>query len=191
MSVPDLIDLLFDAMHDLVYFETAVEAGSYCLASLLKLLPSRAGLVHLYDIDTREFVTVYAQGPKSERLLLSRTPEADALLSMAMYKHRAHTVRYGEHGPARLERHELLGEAKSILVAPVLDGGRFLGAIELIDPEHEDGFDIRAENAASYVADRYAEFLVERGVAIGNVVAPPSAVVCAEGDVSESAVGAA
>ncbi|MDB4996123.1 MAG: putative stage sporulation protein [Myxococcaceae bacterium] len=185
-TTTDLIDLLFDAMQDLPLFETSTEAGCYCLASVLKVLPARAGLVHLYDVDTREFVVVYAQGPRAERLLLTRQPESDSLLGSAMYKHRVVTVTYEENGGTPLERYAVFGRIVRAVVAPVLDGGRFLGALELIDPTLGADFDDRAENALMYVADRYAELLAERGVTLGKVVAPPSGAMCRlcdEGDV--------
>jgi hypothetical protein len=188
-TTTDLIDLLFDAMQDLPLFETSTEAGCYCLASVLKVLPSRAGLVHLYDVDRREFVVVYAQGPRAERLLLSRHPESDSLLGSAMYKHRVVTVRYGEHGGTPLERYAIFGQVSEVLVAPVLQGGRILGAFELIDPIDGAAFDGRAENAMMYVAERYAELLAERGVVLGNVVAPPSGAICRlcdEGDTAHA-----
>ena len=166
LSATDVFDILFDAMHELRYFETAVEGGSYCLATALSVLPSRAGLVHLYDIDAREFVVVYAQGEGYERHLLSRVAESDVLIAPAMFRHRAVSVR--TLGTMRVERHRANA---SVLVAPVLEGGRFLGAIELVDPAPGTAFDERAMNALTYVADRYAEFLAERGVAIGNLVA--------------------
>ena len=166
LSATDVFDVLFDAMHELPYFETAVEGGSYCLATALSALPARAGLVHLYDIDAREFVVVYTHGDGYERTLLSRASESDAVLAPAMFRHRAMAVR--TLGTTRVERHRTNA---SVLVAPVLDGGRFLGAIELVDPLPGHPFDERAMNALTYVADRYAQFLAERGVAIGNLVA--------------------
>ncbi len=177
MSVMDPTDLLFDAMYDLGLFETAVEGASYCLASILRALPSRAGMIHLFDTDTREFVTVYAQGPGSDELLMNRHSDEDWLIAAAVCKHKPLTMGYGDAvGGRPLDRHAKFGPIKSVLVAPVFSWGRCLGVIELVDPADGSSFDVRSENAVAYAADRYGEFLGERGVHVGTV-APPSGII--------------
>lgn len=178
ISVLDPMDLLFDAMYELNFFETSVEGASYCLASLLRALPSRAGLVHLLDPETRELVTVYAQGANAEHLVLGRISDDDWLVSAAICKHRPLIMNYdGDVSSRPLERHAFFGEPRSVIVAPVITWGRCLAVIELVDPADGSVFDVRAENALAYVCDRYAEFVGEHGVDISNVVAPPSAVI--------------
>ncbi|MGH7329693.1 MAG: hypothetical protein ACREJX_15205, partial [Polyangiaceae bacterium] len=86
-SRTDPIDVLFDVMEDLEAAETAVEAGAVCLASLVRAIPSRGGVVHLYDADAHDFVAVYAMGPRSERLILTRTEESDLLIGASLRKH--------------------------------------------------------------------------------------------------------
>lgn len=170
-SAIDVLDLLFDAMQDLPFLETALEASAFCLASALRVLPSRAGMVHLYDINTREFITVYAQGEHTEKLLMTRTPETCPLLSAALKKRRAMSVRYDRGGSPQV-RHAFYGPPRSVLIAPAMVDGRYLAVIELIDPMQDGVFDERAENAISYVADRFAEFLAQHGVGIGQIVEP-------------------
>jgi hypothetical protein len=177
LTITDPTDVLFDAMYDLGLFETAVEGASYCLASLLRALPSRAGMIHLYDTDTREFVTVYAQGPGSDELLMNRHSDEDWLISAAICKHKPLVMSYGDEvGGRPLDRHAKFGAIKSVLVAPVFSWGRCLGVIELVDPTDGSSFDVRSENAIAYAADRYGEFLGERGVHVGTV-APPSGII--------------
>ena len=177
LSMTDPTDVLFDAMYDLGLFETAVEGASYCLASLLRALPSRAGMIHLYDTETREFVTVYAQGPSSDELLMNRHSDEDWLISAAICKHKPLVMSYGDEvGGRPLDRHAKFGAIKSVLVAPVFSWGRCLGVIELVDPTDGSPFDVRSQNAIAYAADRYGEFLGERGVHVGTV-APPSGII--------------
>ena len=172
----DPIDALFDVMEELESAETAVEAGAVCLASLVRAIPSRGGIVHLYDAEERDFVAVYAIGPRSERLVLTRTDESDLLIGAALRKHEPIVTSYGKNGtaPRPPDRHFLLDAKKDVIVCPVIDGTRFLGVLELVDSKRTRGFDKPCEHAMQYVADRYAGFLAEHGVVINNVVPPPS-----------------
>ena len=174
-SAIDVIDLLFDAMQDLPFLETALEASAFCLSSVLRVLPSRGGMVHLYDINTREFITVSAQGDHTEKLLVARTPESCPLFAAALGKRRAMAFRYDRGGSPQV-RHTFFGPPRSVLAAPAMVDGRYLAVIELVDPMQDGVFDERAENAMSYVADRFAEFLAQHGVGIGQIVAPESSV---------------
>ncbi|MEO6418830.1 MAG: GAF domain-containing protein [Polyangiaceae bacterium] len=177
LSSADIIDLLFDAMHNLHFFETAVEGASYCLSVVLGAIPSRGGMVSLYDVDSREFVVAYAQGRHTERLLLTRAPESDPLIAHANHKMRPCVHAYGEDSATAPDRFAFFGEMRSVLVAPVLDGGRFLAVIELVDPTDGSSFSEREVNALTYVTDHLTEYLAERGSAVGKVVAPPSGMV--------------
>jgi hypothetical protein len=171
---PSITDVLFDAMHELSFFESAVEGGSFCLATALRALPCLAGLVHLYDVENREFVVVYAQGPRAERLLGTRQSGSDRLLSRAAMQNVATVEDYGDAGaPAPVSRHAFFGDPWSVLCVPVSRRGRMLGAIELVDPTSGGGFDEKAKNALAYVAERYAEFLSERGITLPKLAPPP------------------
>ena len=171
-SLPELTDILFDAMHELSFFDTAVEGASYCLATVLRLLPSLGGMVHLADAQTRELVVVYAQGPRSERLLLSRVPDTDRVVSAAARKGAPLVIEYSEAAPAA-PRHALFGDPWSALVAPVMVGGVCLAVIELVDPLDGSPFDDVSQGALAYVAERYGEYLREREIVLKNVVALP------------------
>ena len=56
----ELISVLFESMHDLHFLRDSIEGGEFCLQLALEKLPSRFGLVYLYDIDRREFVIIAA-----------------------------------------------------------------------------------------------------------------------------------
>jgi GAF domain-containing protein len=161
----DLIADLFEAMHDLHFVRDALEGGEFCLALGMEKLPCQAGLVHLYDIDKREFLVSSTRGSGTGRLLLKRHPESDPVLLAAMRKRRALVVSDGSQSDAAsLERYSLLGGARSLLVAPVILHGRFLGAIELVNPLDGNPFNESEGNALTYIAEQYAEFISSHGI---------------------------
>jgi GAF domain-containing protein len=161
----DLIADLFEAMHDLHFVRDSIEGGDFCLALAMEKLPSQGGIVHLYDIDRREFLVTSTRGANTSRLLLKRHPESDAMLSAAMRKRRAVVLADASSGEAAsIERYEALGGARSLMIAPVMQAGRFLGAIELINPLDGQPFTDAEGNALTYIAEQFAEFVATRGI---------------------------
>ncbi len=161
----DLIADLFEAMHELHFQRDAVEGGEFCLSLAMGKLPSRAGLVHLYDIDRREFLITSTRGEGTGALLLRRHAESDPLLLAAMNKRRAVVVADASHAPAaNVDRYATLGGVRSLVIAPVMEHGRFLGALELIDPLDGQPFTDVEGNAVTYIAQQFAEFLSSHGV---------------------------
>lgn len=161
----DLIADLFESMHELHFLRDAVEAGDFCLSLAMEKIPSQAGIVHLYDIDRREFLVTSTRGVAASTLLLRRHDEKDALLSSAMVKRRALVIADATEGDAAaLERYVALGGAHSLIIAPVMQAGRFLGAIELLNPLDGQPFTDAEGNAVTYIAEQFAEFVATRGV---------------------------
>ncbi|MDP9035472.1 MAG: GAF domain-containing protein [Myxococcota bacterium] len=161
----DLITDLFEVMHDLHFLRDAVEGGYFCLDQAMDKMPSRAGIVHLYDIDRRSFLVTSARGANANALLLRRHPEKDPILSIAMRRRRAVLMTEALRGDPMLpERYAGIGGAQSLLVAPVMQSGRFLGAIELVNPLDGQPFTEAEANALTYIADQFAEFVATRGV---------------------------
>jgi hypothetical protein len=165
MRSEDLIADLFEAMHDLHFVRDAIEGGDFCLALAMEKLPSQFGIVHLYDIDKREFLVTSVRGTGSGKLLLKRHPENDAVLLAAMRNRNALVIPdAAQSEAAALERYALLGGARSIIVAPVLQHGRFLGAVEILNPLDGQPY-IEAEgNALSYIAEQFAEYISSHGI---------------------------
>jgi putative methionine-R-sulfoxide reductase with GAF domain len=152
-------------MHDLHFLDNALEGAEFCLALALEKLPSRAAFVHFYDINKREFVLASTKGKGTQGLLLDRHPETDAMLSAAMKKRRAVVVPDATGTSAEsVGRFAAITSARSVIVAPVMRGGRFLGAIELLNPLDGAPFTDADGDAISYIAEQYAEFLSSRGV---------------------------
>ncbi len=152
-------------MHDLHFLRDAVEGADFCLSLALEKMPSRAGYVHLYDIDKREFVVTCARGAGAEQLLLRRHPEGEPLIAAAMRKQRATVISDATtEGGSDTERYRAVGGAKSVVVAPVILAGRFLGAIELINPVDGTPFREDEGHALTYIGEQFAEFVATRGV---------------------------
>jgi GAF domain len=161
----DLIADLFESMHDLHFARDTVDGGDFCLALAMTKLPSLAGIVQLYDIDRREFVVTNTRGEGAGKLLLRRFPESDPLLAAAMRKRSAVVVPDALQSEATSsERYATIGGARSLIVAPVMLSGRFLGAIELLNPIDGEPFTESDGNAVTYIAEQFAEFVASRGV---------------------------
>jgi len=161
----ELIADLFDAMGDLHFTHDAIEGADFCLHLAMEKLGATAGVIHLYDIDRREFVVTATRGGGATALLLTRSAENDPLLGEAMRKRRAMLVgsAYGVD-PGPLPRYVALGVVQSGLVAPVMQAGRFLGAIELVNPADGVAFAEADGQALDYIAQQLAEFVATSGV---------------------------
>jgi hypothetical protein len=161
----DLIADLFESMHDLHFARDTIDGGDFCLALAMEKLASLAGLVQLYDINTREFLVTNTRGEGTAGLLLRRFPETDGLLAAAMRKR--HAVVIGDavaSEAATNERYLSIGGARSLIIAPVMQSGRFLGAIELLNPIDGQPFTESDGNAVTYIAEQLAAFVAERGI---------------------------
>jgi GAF domain-containing protein len=152
-------------MHELHFARDAVEGGDYCLGLAMAKLGSLAGIVELYDIDRREFLVTSTRGDGTSALLLRRFPENDSLLAAAMRKRRAVVIEDALQSEAVTnERYVIIGGARSLIIAPMILGGRFLGAIELLNPVDGLPFTESDGNAATYIAEQLAGFVAERGI---------------------------
>jgi GAF domain-containing protein len=161
----DLIADLFEAMHDLHFVRDALEGGEFCLALAMEKLPSQAGIVHLYDMERREFLVSSTRGAATKGLLLRRHPENEPMLLASVRKRRALVVADAAQADGvGAERYTVLGGARSLLVAPVLLHGRLLGAIELVNPLDGQPFNESEGNALTYIAEQFAEFISSHGV---------------------------
>lgn len=163
----ELIAVLFEAMHDLHFARDTIEAAQYCLHLALEKIPSRAAFAHFYDIDKREFVLAAAVGAGTEGLLLKRHPPTDPLLASAMRKRSTVVVVDATTSDdAFVERFETIGGAKSVLVTPVMLGGRALAAIELVNPIDAQPFSESEGNAFTYMGEQFAEYVSSHGLVL-------------------------
>jgi hypothetical protein len=165
-SGDELIANLFEAMHELNFARDVVEGGDYVLALALDMIPSRAGIVHLYDIDHREYVVACVAGIGVDPLLNRRHAENEPVLSAAMRKRRAMVMADATTDASILaaDRFATLGGATSVIISPVMKGGRFLGVLELVNPLDGIPFTDEEGNAVDYLAEQFGEFVATIGM---------------------------
>lgn len=164
ISGDELITSLFESMHDLHFLRDALDGGQFCLALATEVLPARAAIIHFFDIDKREWVVACTRGKDTQRLLTMRSPENDGILREAARKRRALVVPNASE--ATSERYRQLGGGRSLIVAPIMQAGRALGALEIINPLDGMPFSEDEGNAMTYIAEQYAEYLGSRGIVL-------------------------
>jgi GAF domain-containing protein len=137
------------------------------VATLSQVIPAEAVLVHVFDINTRHFVVASAKSPTAERVLSCRTPDQDPFFADVM-RHEAAFVLSDTASDPRFVggRWELAGvEPRSVLCGPVRQGGRYLGLVEIANPEGDTPFQPGEVYALDYVLEQFADFLASRPLA--------------------------
>jgi hypothetical protein len=164
----DLISQLFESMHELHFMRDIVSGAEFVLGVLNDTLPCEMTLIHVFDINTGQFVLVRANGPGSDKLVLFRTPGQDPLFSQAM--RRLHAIKVDD---ARTDdrfgggRWGVVGiKPRQALCGGVKQGGRYLGAIELVNPGGDETFYESEANALDYICEQFAEFLTNRPIVL-------------------------
>jgi GAF domain-containing protein len=174
VSGDELIADLFQEMHELDFCADSIDAASFTLALAMEKLGSDAGIVHLYDIDRREFVVVSAAGPGVSSLRGLRTRETDPLAEEALRTRGAVIVGDVESDARALAprwgavRAALGRPLASIACARAAQAGRFLGLIELCHARGTTPFQEGDEHALSYIAERFTEFVAAHGVTLAD-----------------------
>jgi hypothetical protein len=146
LSRPEIAEAVGAAMRDLSFFETPVEAASFCLATALAVLPSLAGVALLHDPAEGGYVVVYARGPRA-------------------------ALEYGPQTPAP-ERHAAFGDPWTALVAAVQSEQRCVGALELVDPLDGRTLGESGRHALATIARHLADFLRGRELVVRRAFAP-------------------
>jgi hypothetical protein len=174
VSGEELIADLFQDMHELDFCTDSIDAATFTLSLAMDKLGSDVGIVHLYDIDRREFVAVRAAGPGTAALTHTRTAEGEPLAAEALRTRGAVIVRDAANDPrASAARWETLRAALGRPLACIASvraaqGGRFLGLIELGYRDAANAFEDGDEHALSYIAERFTEFVAAHGVMLGD-----------------------
>ena len=164
ISGDELITSLFESMHDLHFLRDALDGGQFCLALATEVLPSRAAIIHFFDIEKREWVVACTRGKEMQKLLTMRAPETDEILREAARKRRALVV--PNASAAGSDRYRQLNGARSLIAAPIMQAGRALGCLEIINPLDGMPFTEDEGNAMTYIAEQYAEYLGSRGIVL-------------------------
>jgi GAF domain-containing protein len=135
---------------------------------VLRVMPCEGVLIHVFDINTRQFVVVRASGPNPRSVLLHRTPDTYALFR-SLFR-RGRSIAYPEAAnDANFQggRWERLGvTVKAALCGAVKQGGRYLGVIELVNPVGSAAFQETDMNALDYICEQFADFVASRPVVI-------------------------
>jgi hypothetical protein len=175
LSGDELIADLFETMHALDFCKDSLEGADFTLKLAMGKLASTVGMVHLYDIDKREFVVVRAAGPGAEALEGLRTKDDDPLASEVLCSSDAIIIAdaandsraYGDRWAA-LRAAVDPREVTAIASARVAKGGRFLGLLELANLAGGGTFTGGDEHALGYIAEHFTDFVAEHGVLLND-----------------------
>jgi hypothetical protein len=164
-SIPDPLDILFDAVYELEFADSPESAALVCAKALQDALLAKAVVVHSHHLTRREIRVIGAVGPSASQVLGTVEPgEDDFVASTAICNGKPLTMTF--HGelprlaPARLST---LSASRSLVAVPILAWNRCVALIEVIDAD--DDYASRVADAVAYVGERLAEFLAERAAA--------------------------
>ncbi|HWP08033.1 MAG TPA: hypothetical protein VNN72_19955 [Polyangiaceae bacterium] len=164
----DLIGDLFERMHELAFMPDIVSGADFVVRVLGDLIPCEATLVHVFDLGRREFVVVRARGPHAAQALMFRTPDTDPLVIEVM---RRPSMAANGKAPTHSGAFGPLGvEPRQVMVRGARQGGRYLGLIELGNPQGGSPFHEGEVNALEYVCEQFAEFVASRPVVLDEDV---------------------
>jgi GAF domain-containing protein len=145
----------------------ALAAARACLEALDLALPSRASLIHAFDAARRDFLVVHARGEGAESMVLQRSREEDPLLRIALPTGEPFPWNDLRKSPVnRLGRFTGLPRVTRVLACPLVVGGRWLGAIEIVDPAHGVAFRSQDVVAARTAAQGYARYVSSHGLVL-------------------------
>lgn len=163
----DLIGDLFEKMHELHFMADVVAGAEYVLSVVKQTLPGAFALVHVFDINTKNFVLVRQYGA-SEKALLFQTPDSDPHLRSVMRSARTMNLDSSNIDSAlEAGRFKAGGvEPQTLLCGPVKLGGRYLGLIEIGNGSGAKPFADVEANALDYICEQFAQFLTNRPIVL-------------------------
>jgi hypothetical protein len=162
----DLISDLFEELHQLHFMPDLIAGADYVTSVLVSVMPCEGLIVHVFDINTRNFVVVRAAGPHSTEVLLHKTPDTFAHFRDAFRRGRAHTFT-AEANDERIQRElwDRLGvQVQTALCGAVQQAGRYLGVIELANPVGGPPFHVGELNALDYICEQFADFVAQKPI---------------------------
>ncbi len=164
----DLIGELFETMHDLHFMQGVADGAEFTLAALDSVVPCEGVLIHVFDINHREFVVTRAKGPGTMQVVLHRTADSEPFFASVMRRPGSVVVSDVAKDPRILgPRWEALGiKPQRALCGPVRQGGRYLGLVEAINPLGDAPFHQTEQNAVDYICEQFAQFLVNRPIVL-------------------------
>lgn len=155
-------------MHDLHFMQGVADGAEFALAALDSVIPCDGVLVHVFDIDSRNFVVTRAKGPGAIRALLHKTPDHDPFVATVMRRPRSVVLQDVADDPRILgARWDALGiQPRRALCGPVRLGGRYLGLLEVVNPLGDAPFHSSEQNAVDYICEQLAQFLANRPIVL-------------------------
>jgi GAF domain-containing protein len=164
----DLIGELFETMHDLHFMSGVADGAEFVLAAVDSIVPCEGVLIHVFDINSQQFVVVRAKGPGTMQVVLHRTPDSEPFIDAVMRRPGSVAI-HDVQKDARVlgPRWDALGvQPARALCGPVRQGGRYLGLIEVVNPLGDAPFHQTEQNAIDYVCQQFAEFLTNRPIVL-------------------------
>ena len=155
-------------MHDLHFMSGVADGAEFMMAAIESIVPCEGVLIHVFDINTRQFVIVRAKGPGTMDVLLKRTPDSEPFVNSVMRRRGSLAIHDVAKDPRILgERWEVLRvKPERALCGAVRQGGRYLGLLEVANPLGDAPFHQTEQNALDYVCQQFAEFLVNRPIVL-------------------------
>ncbi|MEB2311839.1 MAG: GAF domain-containing protein [Sorangiineae bacterium] len=164
----DLIGELFEILHELHFLPDVMSGADFVVGVLKQALPCEALILHLFDINNNQFVVVRALAPAADELILERTPDREPFVNKVMRKMRSMRFDSAKNEPGftggRWARSGV--KVESALAAPIHQTGRYLGLVELVNPEGGGPFMDSEANALDYICEQFAEFLAARPIVL-------------------------
>jgi GAF domain-containing protein len=164
----DLIAELFETMHDLHFMSGVADGAEFVLAAVDSIVPCEGVLIHVFDINSRQFVVVRAKGPGTMQAVLHRTPDSEPFIHAVMRRPGSVAIQDVQKDARVLgPRWDALGVRPArALCGPVRQGGRYLGLLEVVNPLGDAPFHQTEQNAIDYVCAQFAEFLANRPIVL-------------------------
>jgi len=162
-SSDDLIGDLFETMHELHFMADVVGGSEFVLRVVKQTLPSAFVLIHVFDINTKNFIVVRQFGT-SAKVLMFQTPDSDPQLRKVMRFSRTTNMAAPEGDASRWKAGGV--DIGPLLAGPVKQGGRYLGLIEIANPPGGKPFGDVAANALDYICEQFGQFLTNRPIVL-------------------------
>jgi signal transduction protein with GAF and PtsI domain len=158
-EVDGLLAAVFGDCSDLDQVRDRIAAASRALDIAVAHIPAEAGAVFLHDLAQQDLLVASARGPKADRIEHLRLAPGEGVAGFTAKEGLALNITdLAEHPRFFIGVHQGSTDTRAIVCAPVLDGERVLGAIELINrvgrtPSFTEG----ELNALCYIGQRLGE----------------------------------
>jgi len=154
--------IAFEAVQDLYFLGSAAEGMDFGVKLLSELVPCHAVTGCIYDINTDELRFLALTGPGAEQRRADAIPASAGLLGAATRSGKdslviADVASDPRFDPAADGRIGLLSE--NMLILPLHHAENLLGALQLTNRAHRNGFSDSDVAVCTYVSAQLSEFL--------------------------------